>query len=512
MPGAGLAPPDLELLSMALFLRGQHESAFEALTAAHESYLAGEETVGAARTAGWISLELLEADELQMSLNWVARGTRLVGRLGDANMAGGGVALVPAALALFITGDVEESKQRFDTIAAVAEQSGDRERAAFAALGRGICLTRLGLTAEGLESLDRAIAAVTAIEMSPIMTGIFYRVVLDVAHEAFDLKRAHLWTVAFEQWCREQPDLVAYSGQCHSYRAQLLLLHGQWAEASAAATIAEERWRAGDFTAIYVANYQLAELHRLRGELRRAGEHYERAGQTGWDPQPGAALLRLAEGELGAAQSTIRSAVAGADPAARYRLLPAVVDIDIVAGDVAAARRAADELVALSRSAPTPMLAAIAGFAESQVLLAEGDALGALEPVTTASSAWSALDAPYEAARCRVVRGRIFRALGQPVAAAADFEAARAVFLALGARSALSELTTLTGHRATGTLTEREVEVLRLVSTGLTNRAIAVRLSLSEKTVARHLSNIFGKLGLSSRAAATAYAYEHDLI
>lgn len=508
----GLAPPDLESLATALYLRGRHESAFETLTAAHESYLASGDAVGAARTAGWIALELIEADDLSASLTWVARGQRLMERLGDANSVGARVALVPAALAPLFVGDVEDATQRFESIAAVAERTGDRELAAFAALGRGKCLTTMGRAAEGFNSLDHAMVAVIANEVSPVMTCIFYRVVLDVGHEAFDLARAQMWTRAFEQWCLEQPELVAYSGQCHAYRAQLLLIHGEWADASAAATIAEERLRAGDFTAPFVANYQLAELHRLRGEFRRAQEHYERAAATGWDPQPGVALLNVAEGEYALAQSTIRSALAGADPATRRRLLPAVVEIEVVAGDVPAARRAADELAALSEAAPTPMFTAIAGHAEAQVLLAEGNASGALDRVNLASSTWAGLNAPYEVARCGVVRGKALRALNQSGAATAEFEAARAVFVALGARSALADLTPLSGQSPAGTLTDRELEVLRLVTTGLTNRGIAGRLSLSEKTVARHLSNIFGKLGLSSRAAATAYAYEHGLV
>ncbi len=484
----------------------------QALTTAHERYLADEDLVGAARTAGWLALELLEVGEVELSAHWIARGLRLVERLGDVSSVGGFVALVPAAFTAMFVGDLGEAIRRFDEIAAIAERTGDRELAAHAAFGRGKCLTTIGRTSEGFASLDEAMAAVSAGEVSPLTTCMFFRIVLDVWHEGFDLERAQVWTAFFEQWCGEQPELVAYSGQCHAYRAQLFLLHGEWGEASAAANLAEERLRAGDFSAAYVANYQLAELHRLRGEFRAADEHYRRAAETGWSPQPGLALLRLAAGEAGLAQTLIRNSVAGADEATRRRLLPALVEIEVAAGDVAAARTAAGELTALSRSAPTPMLAAIAALAEARVLLAEGDAPGALESVKTASSAWSALDAPYEVARCAVLRGRILLALGESDAAAAQLEAARAVFLDLGARSALTELNMLTGERPTGTLTAREIEVLRLVSTGLTNRGVAGRMSLSEKTVARHLSNIFGKLGLSSRAAATAYAYEHGLI
>jgi ATP/maltotriose-dependent transcriptional regulator MalT len=353
---------------------------------------------------------------------------------------------------------------------------------------------------------------VSGSEVSPVVSCVLFRVVVDVALEAFDLARARRWTAAFDRWCRQQPEMVAYSGQSHAYRAHLLRLRGEWSEASAAATLAEERWRAGDFTAPFVANYQLAELHRLRGEYHRADERYQRAAQTGWDPQPGLALLRVAEGEYAGAQSMIRNVVAGADPASRRRLLPAVVEIELRADDVAAARRATDELIALSRSAPTPMLAAIVALAEARVLLAQGDAAEALIQVNVATSRWSELDVPFQVAACAVTRGTILRALNESDAAAAEFDAASGVFLELGARSALAELTTLTGQRPPGTLTAREIEVLRLVSTGLTNRGIAGRLTLSEKTVARHLSNIFAKLGLSTRTAATAYAYEHGLI
>lgn len=508
----GLAGPDLELLATALLLRGQSTAAVETMMSAHDLYLARDDTVGAARTAGWLALELLEIGDLPLSGTWIARGMRLVARLDDSDSVGGRVALVPAALTGLFVGNFEEALRKFGEIAVIAARTDDRELAAHAAFGQGKCLTTVGRTAEGLASLDQAMAAAAVGDVSPTWTCVFFRVALDVAHESFDLRRARLWTSAFEDWCRPQPDLLAYSGQCHAYRAQLLLLHGEWAEASAAATLAEERLRAGDFTAAYVANYQLAELRRLRGEHRAADEHYRRAAASGWDPQPGFALLRAAQGEYAEAQAMLHHASAGGDEGTRRRLLPALVEIELAAGDVEAARRAADDLNALSRAESAAMLAAVAALSDARVLLAEGEPARALEAVEAARSGWSALDAPYEVARCRVLAGRILRELGRPDPAATELEAARAAFLDLGARSGLAELNVLTGQRPSGALTDREVEVLRLVSTGLTNRAIAGRLSLSEKTVARHLSNIFGKLGLSSRSAATAYAYENGLI
>ena len=271
----------------------------QALTTAHQRYLADEDLVGAARTAGWLALEVLEVGEVELSAHWIARGLRLVERLGDVSSVGGFVALVPAAFTAMFVGDLGEAIRRFDEIAAIAERTGDRELAAHAAFGRGKCLTTMRTDRRGIRQSRPGDGGRGAGEVSPLTTCVFYRVVLDVWHEGFDLERAQRWTSSFAQWCGEQPELVAYSGQCHAYRAQLFLLHGEWAEASAAANLAEERLRAGDFTAAYVANYQLAELHRLRGEFRAAEEHYRRAAETGWDPQPGLALLRLAAGEAG---------------------------------------------------------------------------------------------------------------------------------------------------------------------------------------------------------------------
>ena len=158
------------------------------------------------------------------------------------------------------------------------------------------------------------------------------------------------------------------------------------------------------------------------------------------------------------------------------------------------------------------MLDATVATADARVLLDEGRATEALEAARAAAHAWGAVGAVYEAARSRVLAGRALRVLGEDAAAKADFEAARAVFLELGAEPSLADLAALMGDRRSGALTARELEVLRLVSTGLTNRGIGARLSLSEKTVARHLANIFGKLGISSRTAATAYAYENGLV
>jgi DNA-binding CsgD family transcriptional regulator len=373
----------------------------------------------------------------------------------------------------------------------------------------------LGRADEGLRLLDEAMVAVTAGEISPIPSGIIYCAVIDACHLAFDVHRAQEWTTALDRWCQAQPDLVPFSGQCRARRAELYVLHGAWSEALEAARIAQERLRLGDRDALFGAHYQQGEVERLRGDLDAAEESYRRANESGYDPQPGLALLRLARGNARSAQSSIRRAAGDADPATRRRRLPAQVEIELAAGDVAAARACAEELTALSRSSPMPVVQAVVHQADGNVLLAEGDAGGALRQLRRAWALWMDLDAPYEAARCRVASGRACRALGDEDSAVMELEAARAVLLELGAGpelAALDEMSADRSARVGSGLTPREVEIVRLVSTGMTNRLIAHELFLSEKTVARHLSNIFTKLGLPSRAAVTAYAYEHGLV
>ncbi len=209
-----------------------------------------------------------------------------------------------------------------------------------------------------------------------------------------------------DRWCREQPELITFSGQCRALEAMLLMIHGAWAEASTAVELALSRFRAGDYRAVWGAPYQLAELGRLRGAFHSAEESYRRAGESGWEPQPGLALLHLAVGRTQRAQDEIRRSVAGADPFTRRYLLPAVVEIEVAAGDLDAARRAVDELREAGRSTPTPMLAATVAAAEARVLLAEGDARAALEPRAPPWSRGGGLGASYEAARSRVLAGR----------------------------------------------------------------------------------------------------------
>jgi DNA-binding CsgD family transcriptional regulator len=307
---------------------------------------------------------------------------------------------------------------------------------------------------------------------------------------------------------------VAFSGQCQAHRAELFRLHGAWAEALEAAAAAQDRATRGDPWALYGGYYQQGEVQRLSGTLDGAEAAYRQAARSGYEPQPGLALLSLARGDARQAQRMIRRSAGQADAATRRHLLPALVDIELAVPDLPAARQGADDLASFARECPRPMVRAVAIQADGSVRLDEGDPNGASQTLRQAWQLWLELGVPYEASRCRVLIGRACRDLGDEASARMEFEAAHAEFLDLGAAPAASWAASLMRKDdggAAGPLTPREAEVLRLVASGSGNRAIAADLYLSEKTVARHLSNIFLKLGLSSRAAATRYAFEHGI-
>jgi ATP/maltotriose-dependent transcriptional regulator MalT len=511
-----LGAEDLELLATLAFMIGHDDDFLGYLERAHHAYLNAGEAMRAVRCAFWVGVNLALRGETSRATGWLGRAQRLVEREGD-DCVERGYLLIPVMLRHEAIGDWEAAYAAAASAAEIAERFGDADLLALAVHEQGLILVNQGQVEEGLGLVDEAMVAVTAGELSPIVTGIVYCSVISGCQAVYELRRAQEWTAALTQWSQEQPDMVAFSGQCLVHRAEIMELHGAWWEALEEARQAHQRCAHGkNKSAAAQAVYLQGEVHRLQGRFAAAEEAYRDASHRGCEPQPGLALLRLAEGNDDAATAAIRRVVGETtEPLKRARLLPANVEIMLAIGDIQEARSACRELKEISARYESGMLGAISAHAEGAVELADGDAQAALLALRRAWQVWQELEAPYEVARVRVLLGLACRALGDDDTAALELEAARGVFAQLGAAPDLTRVDSLR-RRAPSVddhgLTERELQVLSLVTSGETNKAIASELVLSERTVDRHVSNIFTKLDVSSRAAATAYAYKHQLV
>jgi len=511
---SSLAGEDLELLATAAYLLGRTDDCLRALQRAQQRHAEGGDPRRAARCAFWLWFHLINQGELAQASGWLARANRLLEH--EQECAERGYLLLPVAFQHVAAGDYAGARRTAARAAAIGRRVADADLVALALVLHGRAMVREGRVAEGLVLLDEAMVAVVAGELSPPVAGTVYCSVIDACQEILEWRRAHEWTAALAAWCGKQPDMVTFTGQCLVHRAEILQLHGAWPQAVEEAKRAGERLVQGaDSYVNGSAFYQQAEGYRVLGDFTAADDAYRQASRWGLEPQPGLALLRLAQGRTDAAEAAIRRVVAEtSEKFRRAKLLPAHVEIMLAVGDVQAARDAADELTGITERYGTPALRAVAGHAHGAVLLAEGDARAAVVVLRGAWQVWRELEAPFEAARVRVLVGLGCRALGDEEAAAMELDAARSVFAQLGAAPELARLETLDGREASKGhgLTARELQVLRLLAAGKTNHAIATNLVLAEKTVDRHVSNIYTKLGVSSRAAATAYAYQHRLL
>ena len=509
---APLQPEDLERLATAAYLMGREEESEAFWERAHRTFLERGDREGAARSAWWLALGLQLRGAIAPASGWFARAQHILDE-GQTECVVRGYLLIPSAIQRIVQGDPAAGEALFSQAAEIARRYGDRDLACKAAQGRGRALIRLGRVQEGVALLDEAMAAVIAGEVSPRLAGDAYCTVLEACQEMFDLRRAYEWTTLLARWCATQPDLVRYRGECLLYRAEVLQMRGNWDEAARDAQDACEllmsRPAAGP------AFYRLGEIHRLRGEFDKAEAAYSRANERGRKPQPGLSLLRLAQGKIDAAAASIRSVLLDTrTQAARARMLAAAVEILLAAGDLENARAAATELSTIASAIGASLLNAASAQATGAVLLAEGDVAGAATPLCQASESWRDLGMPYEEAHTCLLMASVCERRGDHEGRRLEVEVAQRLFKQLNAEFCLArgEETKRATSEPVGSLSEREAQVLRLLASGKTNRHIAEELFISEKTVARHVSNIFDKLGVSSRSAATAWAYERNLI
>lgn len=510
----GLNAAELDQFSTAAGLVGHHDDLVRALQRAFVRSQDEGDARGAVRSAFRLAMSTASHGEQALSAGWLGRATELVEEIGGDSPERGWLAFMRMFRAIG-TGDFAEAQILVDEAAAAGRQFHDADLIAMAVCAQGRVALYGGRFTEGLAHLDEAMVRVIAGEVSPFIAGHVYCTAIEGCQEISDFGRVAEWTAALERWCDAQPGLLAFTGQCAVHRGQLMRLRGAWDDALREYSLAAERYlELGTPDAVGLTALETGDVLRLRGDLEGADAAYQRAADLGVDPQPGLALLWLASGRSTAALAAVDRLLAEAGgPVQRCRLLPAAIEVLLSAGLVERARPLATELSTLATSVGALALSAAASQALGAVELASGDAAGALPYMRRAHQQWTKASSPYDAAVARLHTGRCLLALGDESSAERELSAARTAFRQLGAVPMADLASSLLAPESLpGGLTAREVEVLRLVASGRSNPQIAAELVLSEKTVARHLSNIFGKLDVASRTAAAAYAFERGLV
>lgn len=382
------------------------------------------------------------------------------------------------------------------------------------------CLGRLhiaqGRPETGLALFDEAMLITVEGRCNPYVTGKTYCSFISACEELGDLHRAAEWIEVGSRWAEHHP-ISAFPGLCRVHRAEVLQMRGEWQRAEEEARRACAELDGVNSYNTALSFKEIGEIRRRLGDLEGADAAFRAASDLGLHPQPGLALLRLAEEKVAVAARMIQQALCevGDDDLARGKLLPAAVQIGVAADDLDAARASADELERIARVYRSSLLDAASASSRGRLRLAEGEISAATADLRTALQRWRALGVPYEVATTQVLLGEASRRDGDDDEAAAHFTAAATTFARLGAALDAAQLDARASGEAPAAdspLTEREAELLRLVASGHTNRAIAGEMFVSEKTIERHLSNVFRKLGVSSRAAATAQALRLGLV
>jgi DNA-binding CsgD family transcriptional regulator len=508
-----LLAADFADLATAAFLVGRHNDCIQALQRAHQAHLDAGDQQAAVRSAFWLAMTLMDRGEYAVASGWISRADRLLEAF-DQDTVEHGYVLFFRMLGHILGGDPVTGLDEAATLTSYGRRFGDGDLLAAGLMAQGRCLLYLGRVPEGVRMLDEAMVGLTTGEVSPIFAGHTYCSLIEACQEISDFERVAQWTTALTTWCGAQVGLVPFTGQCAVHRGQVMRVRGAFEQAIDELDGAVARYvAAGTPAAAGMAFAEKGELLRIRGEYDAAEKAFGQAVDLGHDPQPAHALLSLARGRTDAACAAVRRVLGEPrDPIHRSLLLPGAIEVLLGGNDLAAVRPLVAELEAVGDAFDSSSLIAMAGYAAGALALAEGRPKDALKTLRPALHRWRELDWPYETARTQVLVGRALRGLGDEESAAAELRAAARALAALRATPAAQEVDQLLAPGPLpGGLTAREAEVLRLVASGKSNPQIAAALFLSEKTIARHLSNIFTKLDVPSRTAAAAYAFDQGL-
>ena len=512
-----LEPKELEKLALSAYLTGRDTESFQILERAHQGYLDQETTEKAIRCAFWLGLMLMNTGERARGGGWIARGERLISEIHNPECPEQGFLLDPQGIGALSAGHSAKAQQIFERVTSAGEQFHNVDLLALGRLGLGQAMIQQGELDKGIKLLDETMVTIETEEVFPLVSGIAYCAVIETFRKVWDLERAQEWTAALTRWCDAQPDLVPFRGQCLVRRAEIFQFHGEWPKAL------EETMDACNLLTQHhsesvagEAYYRQAELHRLVGKYKKAEDCYNEAAKRGRNPQPGLALLRLALGQHDSAETSVTNTLQETkDLKRRAELLPAVVSIMLAVQHTEVALKAANELCGIAKDFNVPYLLAMCAHCRGSVFHAMGDAQPALEQLQKALKFWNTLNLPYESACTRELKGLVYLEMNDKDNSEAELMAAKWVFEQLGATPDLERVNRLLDSERdamTYGLSLRELQVLSLLASGKTNKSIAHELFISERTVDRHVSNIFTKLGVSSRVEATAFALTNQML
>lgn len=498
-----LSADDLAAYADAVWWLGRVEDNLRLNAAACDAFLADARPVDAAWAALLLGIFYLARGDEPRALGWLARARRHLDGIPESPVHG----------YLLLLAEVEANLQAGRPAAAVdgarrmqelGRRLGQPDLLALGLNGEARALIRSGQVLDGLKLLDEAMVTVRAGRLTPFASGTLYCHTIAICHQVADIHRMSHWVGLAEQWLATLPASAAFGSMCRVHRAQLQLLRGEWAEAeqNVLEVVADLDASRVDYAA--EAWYVAAEARRLRGDPR-AVDAYVEAHARGRDPQPGRALLRLQEGDAVGAATSVRTALAavGPDPLRRAPLCVAAVETSMAAGRLPDAATAAAELASTASAYATSGLEAMATDARAALLLEGGRAEEALPVLRDAYRRWHELGAAYDAARTGFRLAAAYRTLGDEASATSEVARAEATYTRLGAQQPAAKLP--------DGLTPREGEVLTLVADGRSNREIGEALYISDRTVARHLTNIYTKIGVASRTQAARYAMDRGM-
>ena len=497
----------LDLLAEAAWWLGDSPTSMAVSEQLYQQlHVAGSEPQAADRALR-LALEWFARGDLQIAHAWLARARRLLARL-PRSAVHGYLAYLEGSFDMAINGDPEATAAAAREVERFTREFDDPALGSFALTLGGIAAVLRGETASGFADLDEAMLPVLAGRVDPLWAGDIYCTVIHLCDELADLTRMRSWTDAMARWSTPRSRTFMFAGVTRIHELQLIAADGDWDTVEhelgdrSAGLVGAHGWLAGE------GYYTLGEVRRLRGDADGARAAYALAGGLGHDVQPGEALLLRSEGRCDEALALLRIALADQGPLSRARMIPAAVELALETRDAAYGRAMATELEETAARYGTAGLVARAAEARAAVLLAAGEPIAALPLLERAAQVYREQRHRHASAVVHERLAAAYRAAGDADRARAEHATALAIHTRLGATA---DVARLTPHAAPGGLTGREAEVLSLVAAGATNRDVAQALTISEKTVGRHLANIFTKIGVGSRTAAAAWAHEHRL-